>query len=200
MKKRAPRAGAAVLGFRHPFPREALWVLRPRMTCPAAAGARRIRRSARRPRALLLGGFVDGLAVVAIVGVATLLVLRLFGVAPFDTAIRGGEALSPWWIALIAAPVAAALLRVRRGEPSLRDIAVHLDRRLGLDGLLLSGTEQDASAWTSRLTSGVADVGPALPQPRWRRLLARAALPLAALAAVLALPPPSAGAALGLHP
>src|SRR5206468_3333196 len=71
--------------------------------------------------ALLLGGFVDGLGVLAIAGAATLLVLRLFGVSPFHGAIRGVETPSPWWIALILLPVVAAVARLRRAEPSARD-------------------------------------------------------------------------------
>jgi hypothetical protein len=141
--------------------------------------------------ALLLGGFVDGVAAVAIVGVAALLVLRLFGVAPFTGLFAGTASPSPWWAALFAVPVLAALIRLRRADPSDADVALHVDRRLETEGLLLFGLEQDAPEWTTRLDARLGDVTAALPRMRWGRLVARAALPLAALAGVLLLPPPA---------
>jgi hypothetical protein len=136
--------------------------------------------------ALLLGGFTDGLAATALVGAAAILVLRLFGVeAPPH----------PAWGLALAVPAGTAVLRLVRRDPTVAEAALHLDRRLGLEGLLLVGLDRDVSAWRARLDEALARVGEALPRVRFGRAAARAAIPLAALGGVLLLPPPEAAAA-----
>jgi colicin import membrane protein len=152
-------------------------------TSPLGGAIARWRRRVR--GALLLGGFADGVAATALVAAAAVLVLRLFGVVASP---------SPAWALALLLPAAAAALRLRRADPTVAEAALHLDRRLGLEGLLLAGVEADASAWRARLSPALARVREALPRVRVGRALARAALPVAALAGVLLLPPPAAAA------
>lgn len=143
--------------------------------------AKALRRWRRRVGAgLAVGGFADGLGAVALAGAAAALVLRGFGVVVAPHAA---------FLALLAVPVAWAAVRVRRALPSSAVAAAHLDRRLALDGLLATAAETDASAWATRLDRGLEDRRRGLPRVRWGRAAVRAAVPLAALAGVLALPP-----------
>ncbi len=146
----------------------------------AAATAAAIRAWRRRVAAgLAVGGFADGCGATALGGAAGLLLLRVFGhvAAP-----------SPWWLFALAIPVASAARRVRTGLPSAATAALFLDRALRLDGLLLTGTERDASAWDARLAAGVRRVPDVVPRIRWGRAAVRALVPGLALLAVVGLP------------
>jgi hypothetical protein len=135
------------------------------------------------------GAFVAGAAravlVVAGATAAGLLAARLAGrqIVP-----------SPWWAVLALPVLAGAGWRARAERPDPATAATHLDRRLGLAGLLLcahDGAILDA-AQRSRLAAGLAALPGALPRIRWRALLPR---PLVALAiGVALLPPPAAPA------
>ena len=128
-----------------------------------------------------LGGAAEG----ALVGAATLLagvlVVRLLQV-PFTP--------RPWLLGFVAtAALLGGLARLRRLGFGARDSAEHLDRRLGLQGLLLTAREADASAWRHRLDAALASAKAARPHLAPRPLLARVALAGAALALVFLLPP-----------
>ena len=139
---------------------------------------------------LFLGGFADALAACCGVAVATLLLLRVFGVAPVPSAA---------WVALLALPVAYGVWRAREGRPTDLECAVPLDRRLGLSGWLLTGLETSTDAWTGPVEEGLeaGRLRDALPRVRVVRLLARGLPALALLGGVLLLPPPTADAGAG---
>ena len=155
-----------------------------------SAEAHALRRWRRRiGGALFLGGCVDAFAVLAVGGAATLLGLRLFGVAVDP---------HPSWLAALVLPLAYGGLRARRGLPTPAEAALQIDRRLSLEGHLLTGTEVDASAWRARWAPRLAEVGAALPRVRGTRLLLRALPAAALLATVLLLPPPALARARGV--
>lgn len=141
-----------------------------------------IRRFTRRVRVgLFAGATADAIATLTLFAAAALLVGRLMGAWP---------APQPWWTAALLLPLLWGALSVRRSAFDDARSVVHLDRRLGLDGLLITGLEQDTGAWSATLSQRMARAREALPVLRTRRLLARAAVPLAVLGAVLLLPPP----------
>lgn len=145
----------------------------------AHAAAARWRRRVR--LGLAVGGVADGLALTALVGVAALLALRLFGVHATP---------HPAWAAAAVVPALLAVVRVRARDLPLAVCAAHLDRRLGMEGMLVAGTERDASAWRPRLADGLAGARDAAPRVRWGRAATRTLVPWAALGGVLLLPPP----------
>lgn len=110
--------------------------------------------------------------------------------------LAGGYLAPSWhWLWLAAPVLAYAVWCARRERLSTATAAAHLDRRLGLGGLLLAahaGNEMDA-AYAALLASGLRGTATVLPQADWSR-----ALPLpcaaAALAAVLGLLPAPAAA------
>lgn len=140
--------------------------------------------------AAFLAGAAQALLVVAALFAVTLLVARLCGAH-----------LPPsWWWLLLGLPVVSwGGLRARRERLSAGAAAAHLDRRLGLDGLLLSvdqlcvdeGVELDAE-WRGRVHRGLSRLPAALPRTRWRRILPvpLIAAGLAVLTASLPPPPP----------
>lgn len=132
--------------------------------------------------ALFLGGCVDAFALLAAGGAAALLGLRLFGVGVQPHAA---------WLAALALPLAYGALRARHGLPTPAEAALQIDRRLALEGHLVTGTEVDASAWRARWAPRLAEVGDVLPRVRSTRLLLRALPAAALLATVLLLPPPA---------
>jgi hypothetical protein len=139
--------------------------------------------------ALFVGGCVDGFAVLAVGAAATLLALRLFGF---------GVEPHPLWGAALVLPLAQGALRARRGLPTQAQAALQIDRRLGLDSHLVTGTEVDASAWRSQWAPRLAGLEAALPRLKVTRLLVRALPAAALLATVLLLPPPSRAPARGV--
>lgn len=129
-----------------------------------------------------LGGFLDGAAAGAIAFAVVLLVLRVLGLAvPFAS----------WWAWPILVPaMGLAGVRVRGTRLGGRISAQHLDRRLGLDGLLLTAREADAGAWRERLTVALREAAAAFPRPHVRRMLGRLAASVLVLAIVAVLPAP----------
>jgi len=122
--------------------------------------------------------------VTAALAAAALLIVRAFG---------GYVAPSWWWLLLLAPALAGALLRARREWLPADAAAAHLDRRLGLDGLLLTAYDGKAlgAALQARLRDGLSAAGRAAPVLRWRRVLPPALGGGAVLAAVALLPAPA---------
>jgi hypothetical protein len=151
------------------------------------AASRAVARFERRVRAgLFLSGLADGALAGAAAYAAAVLVARLLG-RPFDPAA---------WAPLAAVPaLALGVVRVVRAGRSPSGADRHLDRRLGLSGLLLAARERGAGEWDRTLEKGLASAATALPRPRWTRLLARLAPAAALVAAVIALPAPAPPAA-----
>lgn len=142
---------------------------------------REVRRFATRVRVgAFLGGFADGVAAGALAFAAVLLVLRIVGVP-----------LSPawWWIApvLLAAAI-SGLWRAAHAGFGLRLSAQHLDRRLGLEGLLLAAREVDVGPWKRQLEQRLDRAAEVRPRPEGRRLLLRASVGLLVLLGVALLP------------
>ncbi len=140
-------------------------------------------------RRLFLAGLLDGLAAVAVALGALLLGARvLLGLAP---------APHPAFAAALIPAVVHALRHARRRAPTAADLALHLDRRLGLEGLLVSGLERDPGGFAPALAGRLAALPAALPRLRGRRLVLRLLAAAAFLAAVLALPVPERPASAG---
>jgi hypothetical protein len=145
-----------------------------------------VQRFARAVNGRTLGGrALQAVAVTAALAAAALLIVRAFGdpVAP-----------SWWWLALLAPALAAALLRARREWLPADAAAAHLDRRLGLEGLLLAAYDGGAlgGEMQARLRAGLSSAQRASPALRWRRVLPQALGGGALLAAVALLPAPAA--------
>ncbi|MBZ0151643.1 MAG: hypothetical protein K8J09_08935, partial [Planctomycetes bacterium] len=114
--------------------------------------------------------FVDGLLrallALGVLAVVVVLVGRGFGLP-----------IVPAWNWLWATPLAVvfAAAQALRLPLSAAALAVHLDRRLGLHGLLLAqheGAELDP-AFAQRLDTALAGITQALPSLQWRRILWR---------------------------
>ncbi len=133
----------------------------------------------------LVAGALRAVLVLAVGAAALLLGLRLFGRHLLP---------QPAWAAAIVPVLAFAWWNLRRQRLDRGTAAAHLDRRLGLGGLLLcreEGVALDAPQ-QQRLAAGLAGLAGALPRIRWRALLP---WPLAALllaTGVALLPPPPA--------
>jgi hypothetical protein len=137
---------------------------------------------------LFLSGLSDGALVAAVAFSTAVVAARLFGVA-LET--------SPWWLALLALPVGLGLWRSRR---SVSGSSAHLDRRLGLSGLLLAAQERGGEAWEPAIRRRLEDAAEVLPRPRWRRLGARLLPGLAVATAVLLLPAPASSSPRARNP
>lgn len=129
--------------------------------------------------------FVDGLLrallALGVLAVVVVLVGRGFGLP-----------IVPAWNWLWATPLALvfAAARARRLPLSASALAVHLDRRLGLHGLLLAqhdGAELDP-AFAQRLDAALAGIPQALPSLQWRRILWRPCVVSLLVALVATLP------------
>ena len=141
--------------------------------------------AARVRRGAFLGGFVDGAVAGALALAIVVLVLRVIGVD-----VRP----APWWGApVVLAGVAGGLSRVLRLGFGLRASAQHLDRRLGLEGLLVTAQEVDAEAWKDRLRRRLDHVAEAWPHVDGRRLLVRTGVAALVLGALALLPPLEGG-------
>ena len=132
-------------------------------------------------RARFLGGLCEALLVIGLGLAALLVALRLFGVAPQP---------SWWWCVLLLPAVLWAAWGVRRLRFGRRSGAVHLDRRLGLDGLLVTSLERSTAGYETRLRAKLDAVDAALPRMRVRPALARIGVVAAVLAIVFLLPAP----------
>jgi hypothetical protein len=144
-------------------------------------GRPEIRRfAARVRRGFFVARWAEGALFTAVVFAAVLLVLRLFGqsVEP-----------SPYWLLLLVVPTAWASVHALRVGFGGAASAVHLDRRLGLAGLLLTARERDTGPWEGALREGLQRAGQAMPHLRGKRTLARI-LPAALLVAAMAFLPP----------
>ncbi|MHC4828827.1 MAG: hypothetical protein ACYTFT_00490 [Planctomycetota bacterium] len=137
---------------------------------------------ARRMRVLhFVSGTVNALALSAIALGGTLLTLRLlYGIQPQPT---------PSWLWFLLPAALYGFARARRHTPDRRTCAVHLDRSLGLEGLLLTCVERDAGKWSAMLTNRLRNVSEHLPSLDGWALASRLAPAAAVLAVVLALPP-----------
>ncbi|MBL9077737.1 MAG: hypothetical protein JNL08_09545 [Planctomycetes bacterium] len=140
-------------------------------------------------RRAALGAFVAAalrtLLLVAAVAALVLLALRLWGHHARP---------QPLWALALLPVLGAGLLAARRERPTAATAAAHLDRRLGLDGLLLcahAGLGLD-DAQRARLSAGLAGLPAALPRLRWRALLPWPALAVLVATVVALLPPPPA--------
>jgi len=88
-----------------------------------------------------------------------------------------------------AAPLLGAVRALRlRIAPG--DLAIHLDRRYGLEGLLLTSLESDASRWQARLGERLRAAHRDLPQPPLRPAFVRLFPPALLLLGLLLIPPP----------
>jgi hypothetical protein len=143
---------------------------------------RDIRRFLARVRlARWLGGLCEGLAGTALALAAVLLALRALGVVVAPAA---------WWALLLVPAVVWACVRVGRLGFDARAGAAHLDRRLGLDGLLLTALERDPGAHADRLREKLREADAALPHVRPRPLLLRLGLAAGVVAALVLWPAP----------
>ncbi|MBK8096779.1 MAG: hypothetical protein IPK26_06710 [Planctomycetes bacterium] len=127
-------------------------------------------------------GLLRGLAVVTAAAAAALLLLRAFG---------GYLAPSPWW-ALAALPAIAFAVFHARRQALGPAAAAHLDRRLGLDGLLLATLESEppVPVWQARVLAALPRARGVAPRVTWRPLLPPAALGGLLLTGAAMLPPP----------
>jgi hypothetical protein len=130
-----------------------------------------------------VGGALQGLGWLALGWAGLLLGMRVAG---------SYVPVTPWW-GLAAVPVAAfGWWRVQAARLSPELAAAHLDRRLGLDGLLLCAVDGAPlpAAWSERLQLGLVPLQSAMPRLRWRHVLPRPLLALGLAAAAALLPPP----------
>ncbi len=140
-----------------------------------------IRRFLRRVRwGRFVGASAQALVVLAVAAAALLITLRLLGHAPTP---------SPWWALALVIPPVFGVLAVRRLGFSHRLGAAHLDRRLGMDGLLVTALERDAAAYAPEIRERLADVRTALPRLRLGRPAARLGLTALVIFVLLLLPP-----------
>jgi len=121
------------------------------------------------------------------------------GVALLELALRClGLHLAPRpiWAVLLVPVLAGGWWRQRRERLDATVAAGHLDRRLGLHGLLLCAREGQAlePAWSAHLHERLLALPAVLPRPRWRKLLVLPMLALLLAAGVSLLPAPPGAA------
>ncbi|MFY9341539.1 MAG: hypothetical protein WAT39_03555, partial [Planctomycetota bacterium] len=143
-------------------------------TTPGSAVAAFVRRTT-------VAAFVDGVCraafVVAVGAAVVFLALRL-----------AGNRIEPelWWLGALVPVLAFAAWRARSVQIAPALAASHLDRRLGLNGLLLSGWETGGleREWQAKLAAGMGEWRGQLPVFAWRASLGQPALALALAAAL----------------
>ncbi|MBL8751473.1 MAG: hypothetical protein JNK78_20120 [Planctomycetes bacterium] len=148
---------------------------------PAAAVLAFVRRT-------FVGAFVAGTAR------AVLAIALVAASVPIAVRIAGGH-LAPtvWWLLAAVPALGHGVWCARRERVSAATAALHLDRRLGLRGLLLcanEGIELDP-AFRGEVRDRLLDLPAVLPRLQWKRILP---WPLAALllfAGVASVPPPA---------
>lgn len=160
---------------------------------------REIRRFGRRVRlGRFLGGAAQALTASALVLASALLVLRLLGgpllfsgpealLAPAHALLVGG-------LVLLVPALFWGLRAAARTGFSRRTSAAHLDRRLGLDGLLITSLERDTERYRGALFARLDEARAALPRIQPRPLVLRVGVGLLVLLGVLLLPAPPRGA------
>ncbi|HEU4417685.1 MAG TPA: hypothetical protein VFT55_02040 [Planctomycetota bacterium] len=147
---------------------------------PAAAVAAFSRRVA---ATSFLAGAMQAVLVVAVVAALLQLALRCLGshLAP-----------QPIWAVLLVPVLAAGWWRLRRERLDATVVAGHLDRRLGLQGLLLCAREGQAlePVWSAHLHERLQALPAVLPRPRWKKLVVLPGLALSLATAITLLPAP----------
>ena len=142
-------------------------------------------RLAMRVRALLfVGGVFQGLAATAVAGACVLLAMRVIA--------RLAPTPQLWWLWLLAPSVAYGFIRAWRQGPDATACAVHLDRKLGLGGLLLSGLERDLGRWHNAVADQTRNATVAYPNLALRHHMVRLLPAVTLFAVVTLLPPPAA--------
>lgn len=129
------------------------------------------------------GELLRALAVLALAATCVLLAAR------FD----GGYVAPRWWWGFGLVPALAfAGWRAAGRRLSTAEAALHVDRRLGLHGLLLAAVDGAAlePAWRARITAALPGLRTVLPRVKWTRVLPWPAFAMLLAAAVAALPPP----------
>jgi len=126
--------------------------------------------------------WADAAAVLALALASTLVTLRFFGAGPEP---------APSWLCLLAIPLVWAAWQTARVGLSRLQAATWLDRKLGLEGLLVMAAETPSEAWQSELQSRLADGTPVLPRYDLRQIFQRI-LPAAVVLTVALLLPPAA--------
>src|SRR5262245_48275750 len=98
----------------------------------------------------------------------------------------------PIWGVLLVPVLAAGLWRQRRDRLETTVIAGHVDRRLGLQGLLLCASEGQAlePAWSAHVQRRLQTLPAVLPRPQWKKLLMLPMLALSLATGVALLPAP----------
>ena len=144
---------------------------------------REIRRFARRVRlGRFLGASAQALAALAVAAAAALVVLRLIG---------GAWLPEPAWFALLLVPAFLWGLRAAMHTGFGRSLsAAHLDRRLGMEGLLISALERDPEGYRGRIFERLGAAHAALPHVRPRPLLTRVLVAAAVVGLLFVLPAP----------
>jgi len=137
--------------------------------------------------------FVTGFSAVGagllLAAACAFLALRVCGIAVPPPA--------PAWAAALAIPIAAGFVAVRRGRlPATAELA-HLDRRLGLEGLLLSASEARPGGWDAALHARVVEAAHRIPRVRWAPAARRLVLPAVLFCGVFLLPAPEPAPAPG---
>jgi hypothetical protein len=133
-------------------------------------------------RGQFLGAMIEGAFVWVLVVVGVLISARVIGVW-----IEPG----PWLIPVLALPPPLwGWWRLHRSGFGRESSAQHLDRRLGLDGLLLTSLERDTDAWRQRLLDRLSQSDEVFPRLRGVRLLGRLVPAILAAAIVFLLPSP----------
>lgn len=135
----------------------------------------------------------EALGVAARLAVAggTLLVVAVLGSRLLD------QPLAPdlrWLLALVPVGVVAGVLATRRTPPAAI-LAVHLDRRLAADGLLVAALERDAGGWSAELRERLGSARRVAPRVRAAPAVARLLAAPLAVAALALLPAPAATSA-----
>ena len=126
---------------------------------------------------------MQAVLVVAVVAALLQLALRCLGshLAP-----------QPIWAVLLVPVLAAGWWRLHRERLDATVAAGHLDRRLGLQGLLLCAREGQAlePAWSAHLHERLLALPAVLPRPRWKKLVVLPGLALSLATAITLLPAP----------
>jgi hypothetical protein len=151
---------------------------------PAAALAAFSRRVA---AASFLAGAMQAVLVVSVGVVLAEIALRVLGLHLPP---------QPIWLVLLVPVLATGWWRQRRERLDGTVAAGHLDRRLGLQGLLLCAREGQVlePAWSAHLQERLQALPAVLPRPQWKKLLVLPMLALSLAVGTTLLPAPPAQA------
>lgn len=97
-----------------------------------------------------------------------------------------------WWSCALVPAVGFAWWGAARRRLSLAEAALHVDRRLGLHGLLLAAVDGAVlePAWRARIAAALPGLRAVLPRVSWARVLPWPTFALLLATVVAALPPP----------